>query len=286
MLEALYYEKKEDKKVLCLLCPRHCLIRDGGRGVCRVRYNEGGRLYTENYNLSALAMDPIEKKPLYHFYPGMKILSVGGSGCNLHCSFCQNWHISQSSNKNHIDLNPSQLVEKAIETVGLANLGLAYTYSEPIVMFEYVMEAGRLIKEAGLKNVFISNGYIEEKPLEDLLGLIDAFNIDVKAFSKESYQENFKVDFDIIKKNLQRIIEAGKHLEISCLIVPGINDIIDHAEEFFAYLAGLSSDIPVHINRYYPSYKATMPPTSREVMEAIRDVAEKHMDNVYLGNIY
>jgi pyruvate formate lyase activating enzyme len=154
MLEALYYEKLADKRVLCHLCPRKCKIREGGRGVCRVRYNLGGVLYTENDSLSAFSLDPIEKKPLYHFYPGKKILSVGASGCNFACSFCQNWLISQSQNENTIKMSPSQALEEAKDLVKLGNIGLAYTYSEPIVMFEYVLEAARLIKEANLKNIF------------------------------------------------------------------------------------------------------------------------------------
>lgn len=286
MLEALYYEKSGDKKVFCLLCPRKCKIKDGGRGVCRVRFNLDGIFYTENENLSALALDPIEKKPLYHFYPGKKILSAGGSGCNLFCSFCQNWQISQSANENRIKMTPRELADKAQEMVKLGNIGLAYTYSEPIVMFEYVLEAAKLIKEAGLKNIFISNGYIESDPLTQLLPLIDAFNIDIKAFTNKAYKKNFKADFDLIKKNLQSIIEAEKHLEISCLIVPGINDIMVDAEEFFAWLGGLSAQIPVHINRYFPSYQATMPPTEREILEGIKEAADRHMKNVYLGNIY
>lgn len=285
MKECLYYNKGENLLVECLLCPRVCIIKEGSRGFCRVRYNEKGVLYTENEYISSIALDPIEKKPLFHYYPGSKILSVGGSGCNFHCSFCQNWEISQSQNRNNIFMAPKELVDRAEGLVSSGNIGIAYTYSDPIVMFEYVLETAVLAKRKNLKNIFVSNGYIEADPLDDLLEYIDAFNIDIKAFSQDMYKKHFNADISIIKRNLEAIVKKGRHLEISCLIVPGVNDRIEEAENFFIWLMELSEDIPVHINRYFPCYKATMPPTKMEVLREIKSISAKYMKNVYIGNI-
>lgn len=285
MKEANYYTKKENMEVSCNLCPRKCNIKDNYRGYCRSRHNIKGTLYTENNFLSSLAIDPIEKKPLFHFFPGKKILSAGASGCNFRCDFCQNWQISQCENKNVIKISPRDLCNKATELLSSGNIGVAYTYSEPVIMIEYVLETAMLIKEKGMKNIFISNGYIEEIPLFDLLKYIDAFNIDVKAFSEESYLKNFSADFKIIKKNLELIKEKKKHLEISCLIVPGVNDKIDEGENFFHWLSELDEEIPVHINRYFPCYKSKTEATSKEVLMAMKDAAEKYMKFVYVGNV-
>lgn len=285
MMECKFYNKLENNVVECILCPHYCKIRDGSRGICRARYNKGGVLYTENDNLSSLSLDPIEKKPLAKYFPTTKILSAGASGCNLHCSFCQNWQISQCENRNDIKMKPRELLEKALELVSSENIGLAYTYSEPIVMFEYVIEAASLIRKNNLKNVFVSNGYINEEPLLELLEYIDAFNIDVKAFSSEDYLKHFKAEFAIIKRNLEIIIKNKKHLEISCLIVPGINDDIEEAEEFFKWLSDLDQEIPVHVNRYYPNYKAKMPATDISSLDEIVKIATAYMKNVYVGNI-
>jgi len=182
-------------------------------------------------------------------------------------------------------MKPRELLEKALELVSSENIGLAYTYSEPIVMFEYVIEAASLIRKNNLKNVFVSNGYINEEPLLELLEYIDAFNIDVKAFSSEDYLKHFKAEFAIIKRNLEIIIKNKKHLEISCLIVPGINDDIEEAEEFFKWLSDLDQEIPVHVNRYYPNYKAKMPATDISSLDEIVKIATAYMKNVYVGNI-
>jgi pyruvate formate lyase activating enzyme len=161
---------------------------------------------------------------------------------------------------------PKELVDRAEGLVSSGNIGIAYTYSDPIVMFEYVLETAVLAKRKNLKNIFVSNGYIEADPLDDLLEYIDAFNIDIKAFSQDMYKKHFNADISIIKRNLEAIVKKGRHLEISCLIVPGVNDRIEEAENFFIWLMELSEDIPVHINRYFPCYKATMPPTKMEVL--------------------
>lgn len=285
MKECRYYNKLSDNIVVCVLCPRNCKIKDGYRGYCRSRFNEGGILYTENDSLSALALDPIEKKPLFKFYPTSNILSVGGSGCNFRCPFCQNWHISQCENRNHIKLSPEELVQKAEGLKKSRNIGLAYTYSDPIVMFEYVMEAAQLIREKGMQNVFISNGYINEEPLKDLFKYMDAFNIDVKAFTKEKYQAHFKADFAIIKKNLELIVKNKIHLEITCLIVPGINDNIEEAEKFFKWIAQLNPQIPLHLSRYYPNYNEEKPATDISLLKEMKGLASLYIKNVYVGNI-
>ncbi len=285
MKKADYFEKKENYKVICKLCPRHCMIVEGARGVCMSRYNSGGDLYTENDALSALGLDPIEKKPLFHYQEGKQILSIGASGCNFSCNFCQNYHISQQANVNHIKKTPEEVVEEAVILKKIGNAGIAYTYSEPVIMYEYMKETAILAKKENLINVMVSNGYIEEAPLKAILPYIDAFNIDVKAFTEAAYQKHFRAGFQHIQRTLELIIEKKKHLEISCLIVPGINDDVSEAQAFFSWLAGKDRTIPVHINRYYPAYKATMPATDVEVLKAIADAAMDKMQFVYMGNI-
>ena len=280
-----YYEKAEKLHVLCKLCPRECLIADQKRGFCKSRYNQKGVLYTENEYLSALALDPIEKKPLFHYHPGQQILSVGASGCNFSCFFCQNYGISQKENNNHIKKTSEELVEEAVIVKKIGNIGIAYTYSEPVIMYEYMKETAILAQKAELKNVMVSNGYIQEAPLRSLIPYINAFNIDVKAFTEEAYQKHFTASLSEIRRTIKIISEKEKHLEISCLIVPGINDQPSDAEIFFDWLASINREIPVHINRYYPAYQADMPPTSMNVLTAIAHSAKNKMKYVYMGNI-
>ena len=285
MIKAAWYEVLEDGKVRCTLCPRHCIMAEGGHGYCRVRHNQEGILFTENDALSALALDPVEKKPLFHFYPGKKILSIGASGCNFRCEFCQNWQISQSMNRNLIHKTPEEIAREAERLKEIGNIGVAYTYSEPTVMFEYMEQTAKLVRQSGMKNVMVSNGYMEKEPLRALLPYLDACNIDLKAFTGENYQKHFQADMEILFSNLEILWKSGIHLEISCLIVPGVNDNPEDAGEAFRRLGILSRSIPVHINRYYPCYKMTAPPTDLSVLSAIADAASKHLEHIYMGNI-
>ena len=225
MTEASHYIRTDGQKVQCRLCPHNCTIQDGKEGICKMRKNEDGILMSENYGkLTAIHLDPIEKKPLYHFMPGSYVLSVGSVGCNLQCVFCQNCEISQSSIDQYPGLktyDAEELLQLAIQTSG--NIGLAYTYNEPTVFYEFMLKTAMLAGKQNLKNVVVSNGYISEKPLQYLLDYADAFNIDLKAFDQSFYAKYAHASLEPVKNSLVQIRKAGKHLEITNLRIPGLN---------------------------------------------------------------
>jgi pyruvate formate lyase activating enzyme len=284
MKEAMYYKKLDDKRVLCYLCPHHCNIAEGFRGACRVRKNMDGVLYTLNYNrLAALALDPIEKKPLYHFYPGSYILSAGTVGCNLKCSFCQNYHIAQDEDAETRDITPIQLVNIAKKYEN--NIGIAYTYNEPSIWFEFVYETAKLAKDNGLKNVLVTNGFISEEPLKDLLPFIDAMNIDVKGFTEKYYRDVCKGLLEPVKRTVE--IAAEKcHVEITTLVVTDLNDSIEEIREIAMWLSSINKDIPLHLSRYFPNYKLSNDPTPVSTLVAAKEEAEKYLNYVYMGNVF
>ena len=281
--EAAYYVKLPGEKVECRLCPHTCVIAPGKRGVCRVRENREGRLITRNYGrCSSLALDPIEKKPLYHFYPGSLILSAGTVGCNFSCDFCQNWEIAQQEPETVV-ISPDDLVRRARE---VDSLGIAYTYSEPLVWFEFVLATAQLARNAGLKNVMVTNGFIRPEPLKELLPWIDAWNIDVKGFSLEFYRKVVKGDYRPVLKTAAAAVDSGSHVEITTLLVTGLNDESTELEELVKWVAtNLGVDTPLHFSRYFPRYRLEAPPTPLETMRRARDMARKHLHYVYLGNV-
>ncbi|KAF1856016.1 hypothetical protein Lal_00003804 [Lupinus albus] len=241
MHEAHYY-KNNGQGVTCLLCPKTCSIAEGETGFCRTRQNSGGKLYVLNYAAcSACALDPIEKKPLYHFYPGRQILSLGTWGCNFSCQFCQNWRIAHEQPETKT-LSPQAAVGMAQEA-GSGNIGLAFTYSEPGVWYEYVLDTARLAHEKGLKNVLVTNGFINKQPLRKLLPYIDAMNIDVKAFSDEYYQQVCAGRLDNVKHTVE-MASLYCHVEITTLLVPGLNDSKDEIKALAKWLNGVDSTIP------------------------------------------
>ncbi|MBA1336366.1 MAG: Radical SAM, Pyruvate-formate lyase-activating enzyme like [Firmicutes bacterium] len=279
--EALFYTK-DGETTDCFLCPHHCRIRPGNVGICGVRRNVGGTLYTENYGkLTAYNLDPVEKKPLYHFHPGKRILSVGSYGCNLKCSFCQNYAIAHGRPR-FVYMLPEELADKAVSIEG--NIGIAYTYNEPSIWYEYVLETARAVKEVGLSNVLVTNGFIEGQALEDLLPYIDAMNIDIKSF-KESYYK------DICKGKLAPVLDTAEravpkcHVEITTLVVGGLNDDMEEIAELGSWISAISGDIPVHLSRYYPAYKMDRPPTPVEILIKAREVLQQFLNYVYIGNI-
>ena len=253
MKPAKFWHSIEDNVVSCSLCPHNCRIAEGKSGICRVRENVSGKLYATTYGLvSSLALDPIEKKPLGHFYPGSQILSLGGFGCNFHCPFCQNCHISLEYDKESGEyLTPADILGAALRTVPKGNIGVAYTYNEPLIGYEFVYDCAKMVHEAGLKNVIVTNGFINELALEELLPFIDAMNIDLKAFTREFYQK-IGGDLEAVKKTIVKA-QQKCHLELTTLVIPGENekDIIDIAK----WLASLSPDIPLHLTRFFPRYK-------------------------------
>lgn len=283
-MEALYYKKENDRTVQCQLCPHHCHIQDGKTGFCRTRKNEDGTLLALNYGqCTALALDPIEKKPLYHFHPGSQILSAGSWGCNLTCSFCQNWHISQGSPPWQ-ELSPWRAAELACNLQERGNIGLAYTYNEPSVTYEWIYETAPLIHEAGLYNVMVTNGYIEETPLQSLLPYIDAWNIDLKSWNDDFYRQICRGTISPVLRTIEKAA-AVSHVEITCLILPGINDSPDDMDSLASWLASIRPDIPLHITRYFPRYHCTLPPTPVETLKTLQQTAGQYMFHVHIGNV-
>ena len=288
-MEAGFYIPTEENKVKCELCPHNCVISTDNYGICNVRKNENGKLITSNYGVvSSIGFDPIEKKPLYHFYPGSEILSIGSLGCNLKCKFCQNWQISQCSiedfGRGTVIYSPEQIVELAKSRK--SNIGVAYTYNEPTVFYEYMLDTAILAKENGLKNVMVSNGYINKEPLQELLKHMDAFNIDLKAFSEQFYKEYTKSSLEPVKDTLKDIAKAGKHLEITNLVIPTLNDDESEFESMMQWIEkNLGDEVIMHISRYYPSYQLDIDATSVNKMLRFEEIAKKYVKYVYLGNV-
>ena len=286
--EASYYEKLSDNKVKCTLCPHNCIISDGQLGICKVRKNTGGILYTLNYaQLSAIHTDPIEKKPLYHFYPGKNILSLGSIGCNLKCNFCQNSHISQINNDIEFPAekyNSEYIVKEALRVRN--NIGIAYTYNEPVIWYEYMYETALKAKEKKLKNVVVSNAYINPEPLQNLIPLIDAFNIDLKAYTEDFYKKQTKSNLNPVLQTIEAIASSGKHIEITNLIIPELNDNFDDFRNLIKFLVKTSGrNTILHLSRYFPAYKSELPATPKETLIEFYNYAKKHINFVYLGNI-
>ncbi len=282
MHEALYYEKAGNGDVNCLLCPAHCHIMQDKVGACGVRKNMDGILYTENYGrVSALALDSIEKKPLFHFYPGSYILSVSSYGCNLKCKFCQNWELSQEK-PDIEELTVDKVIEAAKECRG--NIGIAYTYNEPLVWYEFVLDTAKKAKENGLANVLVTNGFIEEQPLIELLPYISAMNVDIKG-DNEFYKKICGGNIGSVRKTIARSY-GRTHIEVTYLIIPGLNDSESQINDMAKWLSSVDRDIPLHLSRYYPQYKMTRPETPVETMLTARDTAKQYLDYVYIGNVY
>ncbi len=282
IVKAAYYEKLDGNKVRCRLCPADCLLTEGKVGICGSRFNRNGKLVTDNFGeLVTACYDPIEKKPLYHFYPGSIIFSTGANGCNFNCDNCQNWEISQTKVPTQF-LAPANLVELATRN---ESIGVAYTYTEPLIWFEYILQTGRLIHEVGLKNVLVSNGYINPEPLEELLPLIDAANIDLKGMKPQFYKTVCKGRLEPVLNNIRRFHEAGIHLEITNLVIPGLNDSPADFEALAEFVASLSPSLPLHFSAYYPTFKMKIPPTPVSSLIMAYEIASKKLEYVYLGNV-
>lgn len=271
---------------ICPICPHFCRLNVGDTGLCRARRNENGSVIAINYGrVTSLALDPIEKKPLYHFFPGSHILSVGSFGCNLRCPFCQNHEISAAGEGDiparHIA--PDELASLAAELVPQGNIGAAYTYNEPLVGYEYVRDCSAAVRERGLKNVLVTAGYINPGPLEDLLPLIDAMNIDLKCFTEDGYKK--------LGGGLETVLGTIRaaarlcHVEVTTLIVPGLNDSEDEIRSLSSWLAGLDPAIPYHLSRFFPRYKMSGAlPTPVATVRRLAGVASEKLRHVYCGN--
>jgi pyruvate formate lyase activating enzyme len=286
MKPARYFDKIENSKVHCRLCPHHCVIDPGRLGACRARKNVDGELFSLNYGrIASMALDPIEKKPLYRFRPGSLILSAGTFGCNLKCSFCQNWSIAHEEPQT-VDMKPRELVRRAKEARIAGNIGIAYTYNEPSIWYEFVYDTCVLAKEEGLDNVLVTNGFIDREPLMELLPYIDAMNIDVKGYTASFYQEICRGTLDNVKQTVELAAERC-HVEVTILVIPGLNDSINEIGEMAKWLASVSDEIPLHLSRYFPNYKMTdRPPTPKEILYRARDKALESLKYVYVGNVW
>jgi pyruvate formate lyase activating enzyme len=284
----MYYEKSADNSVICRLCPHNCLINDGATGICGVRKNRKSMLISECYGVvSAIHNDPIEKKPLYHYYPGRDILSVGGIGCNLKCSFCQNWEISQEATK-YIDSYKVHSVEEIIgEAIKIpSSIGIAYTYNEPTVWYEFMLDLAKEASDKHLKNVMVTNGYINREPLDELLKYMDAFNVDLKAFNDSFYRRITKSELKPVLRSIQQISESGKHLEITNLVIPTLNDDEEEFRKMVRWIASETGrDTVFHISRYFPNYKMHIASTPRDTLDKFYDIAREYLNYVYLGNV-
>jgi pyruvate formate lyase activating enzyme len=266
----------------CQLCPVGCKLAEGQTGVCFGRKNSGGKLWAVNYGeIVSMALDPIEKKPLYHFYPGSQILSVGPNGCNLRCQNCQNWNISQELQPTRF-MAPEQLVRAAQE---MDSVGIAYTYSEPLIWFEYIYDAAISSRELGLKTVLVSNGYINEQPFRELAPLIDAMNIDIKSMNPQFYRNTCKGSLDAVLRTAEIAIASGILVEITNLVITGLNDTDDDFRSLVDWLARLDRKIPLHFSRYFPQHKMDRPQTPTERLQRAFAIAREQLDYVYVGNI-
>ena len=274
--------------VRCNLCPHHCIIADGERGICRVRENRGGRLYSMVYgNPCALHRDPIEKKPFYHYLPTAISLSLATAGCNLRCLYCQNWSISQvpPEETDNLDLPPEEIVRLALN---YNDPVIAYTYSEPIAFYEYMLATSQLAHGAGLRNVVISAGYIDPDPLTELCQHVDAIKIDLKGYDEDFYREVCGAELHPVLHAIETIFKAGVHLEIVNLVVPTLNDSLEQLKALSQWVAqDLSPDVPLHFSRFQPLYKlANLPPTPVETLEKAYDLArEEGIRFAYIGNV-
>lgn len=276
-------------RITCPICPRACSLREGQVGLCGARQAVNGRVVDQNYGrVTSLALDPIEKKPLAQYLPGAKVLSVGSYGCNLDCPFCQNASIACTTEDTvrWRSIEPEELVRMATELKAEGNRGIAYTYNEPLVGFEFVRDTARLGREAGLKNVLVSNGCVNDHPLQELLPLIDAANIDLKSFDPAIYA-SIGGNLDAVKHTIQEMAKAPHcHLEVTTLVVPGLSDDPELMAEMTAWLASLDPSIPYHLTRFFPCHRmAADTPTPVATLHEMASIARQHLRSVFLGNV-
>ena len=276
------------EEIICGTCPRHCRLADGSTGFCRARKAEGGRVVAANYGkISSIALDPIEKKPIAFFHPGSNILSVGSYGCNLRCPFCQNDGISQRDGDEVPcqTATPAELADLAVRLKHERdNIGLAYTYNEPLVGWEFVRDCAKELHERGMFNVLVSNGCASEEVIAELAPLIDAANIDLKGPS-QNYYDWVGGDFKVVCKTIAMLCEAGCHVEVTTLVVPGRNDNDADMDAIAAFIASVSSEIPLHVTRFFPRWRMMdASPTPVATIHRLADVARHRLSRVLLGN--
>lgn len=282
---AMFWTADNGGKVNCTLCPHNCKISLDSTGLCGVRKNIGGTLYAESYGkITSLALDPIEKKPLYHFEPGSKIVSVGSYGCNLKCGFCQNYEIAHKQAE-YKYCPPEFWVQNAQRIPKVYNnIGVAFTYNEPTIGYEYILDCAKLLKENGQKVVLVTNGYLNRQPLENLLPYIDAMNIDLKGFTDEFYRK-LGGKLEPVKETIA-LSQKHCHVEITTLIIPNENDSDGEIAQLSQWIASLNPNISLHLSRFFPNYKySDNKETPESTMFRLAKIAGQYLNNVFLGNM-
>ncbi len=286
MQEALYY-KKLNNNLQCILCPHFCVIEPGQYGKCGVRINIDQKLITLNYSkLIGLHVDPIEKKPLFHFLPGSQVMSFGTAGCNMSCLHCQNWHMSQKKVSDDSQrISPEEIVKLTLKHGCKV---IAYTYNEPTIFFEFMLDCAKLARKNGIKNIMVSNGFINPEPLKELCQFIDGVNIDLKAFNDNFYKNICDARLEPVKNSLRTLKENGVWFEITNLIIPTKNDDMVEIEQMCKWIKGeLGQGVPIHFSRFRPNYKLnSIQQTPKKTLESAKEIAEKYLDYVYVGNIW
>ncbi len=282
MRSADFFTKLADKKVQCRLCPHFCVLNEGEYGICRSRKNVSGHMVLMNYGeVCSINIDPVEKKPLYHFRPGSRILSLGNNGCNLKCAFCQNWEISQESVQTR-----EFLPQDVLQTAKKAALhAVAFTYAEPVIWFEYILDCAKLLKSHNIATVLVTNGTINPEPLRELLPYISALNIDIKAMRDDFYKTHCHGYLETVLKTAN-IASKSTHLEITNLIIPTENDTDADFEKLGEFISeNLGELTPLHLSRYHPAYLMKHPPTPVETLHRAYSITSKYLKYVYLGNV-
>ena len=290
MKEAILYKTMDNGKVQCVACNHRCMIAQDQRGICGVRENCRGKLYTLNYGKTIAAhVDPIEKKPLYHFMPGTKDYSYAAVGCNFRCTWCQNWEISQSPKPNNFiegeEISPEEHVKRALD---FGCPSIAYTYSEPTVFVEYAFDTMRLAEKKGLKNIWVTNGFMSRETIDVLLPYLDAANVDFKGPNDGVYEKYCGGTAEPIMENIKYLYQMGVHQEITTLLVPGVNDKPEQVEKIARFIAmELSPDVPWHISRFFPAWKMLDTPiTPIKTLEMAKEIGGKAgLKHIHMGNV-
>jgi len=287
--EAMLYEKLEGGKAHCFLCSHHCRIPEGKFGFCGVRKNEEGILFSYVYGeVIASHVDPIEKKPLYHFLPGSSAYSIATVGCNFRCGFCQNWQISQESARDGAqegyELKPEEVVREAKK---YRCQSISYTYTEPTIFFEYAYDTAKLAKKEGIANTFVTNGFMTRQALDTIKPYLDAANVDLKSFRDDFYKEKCKARLQPVLDSIKYMKESGVWVEVTTLVVPGENDSAEELEDIAEFIAKIDKGIPWHISRFHPDYQFTdHPATPVETLKAAKEIGKKcGLRYIYLGNV-
>ena len=281
MKQAMFFNALPEKKVQCILCPNYCWLDEGDIGRCRGRGNTNGTMMLLNYGkVAAINIDPIEKKPLYHYYPGSQVLSLGANSCNLACNFCQNFEISQRQCQTS-SMAPEELVQKALQH--RLNL-VAFTYTEPFTWYEYIYDCSPKLKERDIKTILVTNGYVNYEPLMQIIPYIDAMNIDLKSMQNSFYKEICCGNLDPVLRTIE-IAAKHSHIEITNLVIPELNDNRNYINQLIDFISGINPDIPVHFSKYFPKYHSKQQETDNSLLLDIYNIARQKLSYVYLGNI-